>query len=71
MARGFIPPLANGEGRLARGFLLSMARSSSVARSCSVAISHPQATAFRQIQSIRRRNATATPPATIDPIVMA
>ena len=71
MARGFIPPLANGEGRLARGFLLSMARSYSVARSYAVALSHPPPTTSRQIQSIRRRNATATPPATIDPIVMA
>jgi hypothetical protein len=65
MARGFIPPLANGEGRLARGFLLSVARSYSVARS------DPPPTTSRQIQSIRRRNATAMPPATIDPIVMA
>jgi hypothetical protein len=65
MARGFIPPLANGEGRLARGFLVSVARSDSAARS------YPPPTTPRQIQSIRRRNATATPPATIDPIVMA
>ena len=59
MARGFIPPLANGEGRLARGFLLSRGRSD------------PPPPSSRQIQSIRRRNTTATPPAMIAPIVMA